>query len=192
MISVFHTYPSVCTFQTAKKYGGSFVDHTYCCSSYGWGWPSTLDWSAHERRPSCAPSHPECLASFKPIPSKGLFICKLRISLWGQKAGRGLAVLAPLPLGRPAQLHISIVVVRTKIMTWTLFLYDSAPSKGTLFFAFCFNVFATYSCSCFVHMWESTKRVARKVNTVKTLNLSFHSHFLMSSVVYYDFNDNKW
>ena len=52
-----------------------------------------------------------------------------------------------------------------------------------IFFVFCFNVFATYLCSCFVHMWESTKRVARKVNTVKTLNLSFHSHFLMSSVV---------
>ena len=116
------------TSKQQKRYSGSFIDHTYCCSSYGWGWLSALDWSAHERRPFCVPSHPECLASFRSIPSKGLFICKLRISLWGQKAGRGLAVLAPLPLGRPAQLHIIVVVVRTKIMTWTLFLYDSAPS----------------------------------------------------------------
>ena len=109
-----------------KKYSGSFVDHTYCCSSYGWVWPSALDWSAHERRPSCAPSHPECLASFRSIP-----IIRFIYSLWARKAGPGLAVLAPQPLGRPAELHISIVVVETKIITRTLFLYDSAPSKGT-------------------------------------------------------------
>ena len=56
--------------------------------------------------------------------------------------------------------------------------------KGhSVFRFFCFNVFATQLCSCSIHMWESTKRVSGKVNTVKTLNLSFHFHFLMSLVV---------
>ena len=161
-----------------------YVDHTYCCSSYGWVWPSALDWSAHERRPSCAPSHPECLASFRSIPIIRFIYSQtknLTLRTEGRAGVGGARSSAPGSPCTIAHQHCS----REDKNNHKNFvsLWFCTFKRDIVFFVFCFNVFATYLCSCSVHTWESTKSVAGEVNTVKSVDLSFHSHFLMSSVV---------